>query len=107
MKQREIVLTQWGGAWCNRRLDISLCEGTMKRHLDIPSDVKKISACFNEEDIKGVDSYTISKPIQFSLSDRPYCNVLEFSGELTWYTKMVLGRLYKQGYRFVHFEYEV
>ncbi len=79
-----------------------LCSSILSRLIELPKGTKVIYAVFNKTDKQWRDSFTISMPSWLGCS-----GIIETRADIVLDTKEYLAKMYKKGYRFVHFEYEV
>ncbi len=75
-----------------------LCADALRRQIKLPRGVLTIYAVFTKTDKYPRDSYTITL-------SRDRGSVFEFNGLITYFTRRVLANQYRDGFRFVHFEY--
>ena len=79
-----------------------LCAGSLRRKVTLPKGVLNIYAVFTKK--KTPDSFLINCPDSEWIG-RSLSTVDGFSGTLLTTTKLILGRAYNNGYRYVRIEY--
>ena len=91
----------------NRQGGIELCTGAVRRVTEIPRGINVVYAVFSKQDTHPDASFTITEPTKPGVFMNNKVSQVEESGAImTWGTRKTLATAYKNGYRYVRFEYD-
>ncbi len=99
----ELKLTRYEFNGNFRGYGTYLCGATLRRKIVLPKNVKTIYGVFTKKSTE--DSFTIVEP-EAKYFGPSNSRIREWRGSLTYSTKATLARKYRQGYRYVHIEYD-
>ena len=91
--------------WCSHGRKLTLCADSFANKVKLPAGTTVIYAVFSKTH-PNEEYFTITDPNSSAWWRQGHSKVREFQGTLCWQVERYLGKKYKAGYRFVHFEYE-